>query len=182
MTDHWKHLNELGDRRGRLYAAVLGSDVEGACILDLNCGKAPVFDHVAGYASYYGNDVQPDFIEELTAKVQGRSAVFELKDDKDVKPDRVDVLILLGACASVIHWGPNPESCTDFKTFIRIAGENRPRVILFEVAHEIYEKLNLVEVEDGIRKLGYEIDVKLDVTFGSGSYRRRMLWKWRLTE
>jgi hypothetical protein len=179
MTDYWKHLNELSDGRGRLYAAVIGNDALGAHVLDLNCGKAPVFEYLEGYAFYYGNDVQPDFIEELQAKRLGRKALFELKDDKDVRVDRVDVLMFIGACGAVIHWGPNPESCTDIKTFMRIIGEHHPRVVLFEAAQEICEKARTTEIEDGIRKAGYDLDMKMDVTFGSGSYRRRFLWKWR---
>lgn len=178
MTDHWRHLNGLSEARGRTYAGLLKNDVAGAHIVDLNCGKAPVFYHVEGFASYYGNDVQPDFIEELVGH-GGENARFELKPDKDVTVDRVDILMMLGACGIVLHWGPNPESTTDLQTFMRLIKEHHPKVVVLESATEVWGRMNVTQVDEDIRREGYVLDQMTTFALGEGEYTRRVVGMWR---
>lgn len=186
MTDYWPHLNNL--ERGRLLAEVLGDDVKGSHIVDLNCGKAPVFAHIDGYASYYGNDLQPDFIEALeesrkTHKKKDKipEAVFQMCADKDVSREKIDVLMLLGACGDILHPEGHPaESDSDSDVLLYLTNLHHPKVVLLEVAYEVYERMDKANVEGDFKRMGYQLDKWGDVSLGAGRYNRRIYWKFRL--
>lgn len=183
MPDYWPHLNAIHEARGRAYAELIGMDAKDAYIVDLNCGKAPVFLYVASYASYYGNDNQPDFILELQSLSKERPATFEFKNDIDVIVDRCDVLMLLGSGAHSLNGGPSVESRNDFTTFIRLMNEHKPKILILEFVLELTKETGyqsaIAPIMSDIQKAGYSEEKKLDITFGQGSYMRRVAWKWR---
>ena len=162
MPDYWPHLNAIREARGRAYAELIGADAKDAYIVDLNCGKAPVFPYVESYASYYGNDNQPDFILELKELSNGKPATFEFKDDVDVIVDRCDVLILLGSGAASLNGGPSVESRNDFTTFLRLMNDNKPKILILEFVLEVTledsYKTAIVPLMTEIQKSGYTED------------------------
>lgn len=178
MPDYWPHLNNIRDSRGKTYADIIKSDVKDSIIVDLNCGKAPIFNYIDNYKYYYGNDLQPEFITELTDLAKGKSALFELKSDKDVKLEKIDVLMLLGCGAQTLHSGPSPESNSDFLSLMRLISENNPKIVVLEFVQEVYTRV-LNSVIEQIKDMGYNIDIELNTTFGNGSFMRRVLWKLR---
>ena len=103
MTDYWPHLKD-DEQRGKTIASILSDDIKDAWVCDLNCGHAPLLKAlpVLDFASYYGNDVQHEFINELKALDIPRTK-FEVKEDQDVKQEKIDVLVLLGAMGGLLH-------------------------------------------------------------------------------
>lgn len=178
MPDYWPHLNNIRDSRGKTYADIIKSDVKDSIIIDLNCGKAPIFNHIDNYKYYYGNDLQPEFIAELTELAKGKNALFELKSDIDVKLEKIDILMLLGCGAQTLHSGSSPESKSDFTTLLRLISEHYPKIVVLEFVKEVYNNIHNSVIEQ-IKIMGYDIEIELDKQFGNGAYMQRILWKLR---
>jgi hypothetical protein len=127
-------------------------------VCDLNCGESPVFPYLTGYGSYYGNDVNSDFIQTLQMRsVLQDNVLFEVKRDVDVSRERIDVLLLLGCGASTLHAGVSPESTEDVRTLFKLIRVHLPRVVMVEFASEC-----ILDFHD---IAGYKLYTKLEVNF-----------------
>lgn len=157
-TDHWSYLSSIAERRGSLYAELLRGHASRSHICDLNCGTAPVFPYLTGYASYYGNDVNENFIRNLQMRsVLDDNVLFECKKDVDVRREQIDVLMLLGCCGSTLHQGDSPESREDVRVFSKLLSVHLPRVVMVEFAIECIVDFHEIS--------GYRQHTKLTVDF-----------------
>lgn len=171
-TDYWPHLSRIAERRGSLYAELLRGHVSRRHVCDLNCGTAPVFPHLRGYASYYGNDVNEGFIQTL----QMRSAIddnvlFECKKDVDVRREQIDVLMLLGCGGCTLHRGDSPESREDIRTLFTLIRVHLPQVVMVEFASECVVDFHDISGYRRHTSLEIHFDPSGDVPF----MRRRVL-------
>jgi hypothetical protein len=175
-TNHWPHLSRLADRRGELYTSLLRPHISRMHVCDLNCGESPVFPYLSGYGSYYGNDVNSDFIQTLQMRsVLQDNVLFEVKKDVDVSRERIDVLLLLGCGGSCLHAGVSPESTEDVQTLLKLVEIHLPRVVMVEFASECaLDVLDFYRMCAGYGQ--YRLHTQLEVNFdpsGGGSFCRR---------
>ncbi len=124
-------------------AAVLEKRVRGKHIYDLNCGTAPLAPMLSGFASYSGNDVCPEFIEEARARRQP-NANFEIAPDCAVNPDRVNVLLWLGAACSQFM-NEKAESPTSLSAFCRLVRQHRPELVVVEMVRRWQNEFGLMD-------------------------------------
>jgi hypothetical protein len=180
MVNHWPHLNYIQENRGKEYSKLFCCK-ENDFIVDLNCGYAPLYNHVSNFGHYYGNDVNVEFIKELK-KLNSSRVMFEVKNDKDVIIDKCDILILLGTVAG--EWADKHSHCesqTDIISFKNIIVKFKPRICILESAEMVFsDKIsNLIEE---VKNEGYNCQ-KYNFNFEEfyrGNFMKRTVWIFRL--
>ena len=173
----WEQL-ELPELDGRvmLVAGYLADKLDGMCVVDLNCGTAPLLDWLPPkWEMYYGNDTNEDFITQCLEKGAPRTKFSAIADDEalDEIDEVVDILICLGYGA---RYHPLESSTVD-ETIVDVVVWDRPHIIALDAWWDITKipACGFDALVGKLRSLGYRIahDLNIEENRATTAYSKR---------
>ena len=185
----WDQFNnpELQGRL-QLIAGYLANKLHGKCILDLNCGTAPLLDWLptdpVDWGWYHGNDTNQEFVERCREKGLRYTSFYAIPDDKMIVVPSwatldLDILLCLGYAA---HLNEHESSTLD-RSLVKIVKECRPEIVIIEAWAGLPKECNLGGVLAELARLGYAIAYSWFVkpTTETGLYQDRVIYilEWK---
>lgn len=131
----WDYLiDKKNEGRWEIIADLIKDKVKDKVIVDVDCGIAGVVKYLKDFKFYYGNDIEPKYIEHCK-NYNIPNTEFELISDDRVRVEGIDILMVLGFGCEGEH-----ESTTLFNTFSRLVRIHSPEYIIFESAVHFEKK------------------------------------------
>lgn len=153
----WEHLlDDSIDERFKIVSDYLGNKIKGKHVVDVNCGVGHFVNFIDGYASYYGNDIKKEFIEDASKK---ENVTFEVLDEKKLieklRHSPVDIIVYFGAGVG----GVEGEETGDILRQLIVL--KKPEIFVIEGTWEYEQKYNLMtNYENFLSIFGYKTTFK----------------------
>lgn len=166
----WEYLltREL-DARVLPVAGYLANKINGNCIVELDCGHAPILKYLPKtYKSYYGNDILGERLPEYLG-----ARFYQMKDDEFVKGDfDVDILLVFGLGGYEIS-KEALESSTLTQSIFDLVDREHPGVVVIESIQKYSPVQDSIEVY--LKDKGYSIVHKIKVETRDNWLHKRLI-------
>lgn len=171
----WEYL-QSPDFAGRLtpLAAAIGEWADGARVIDINCGTAPMAALLTGYRDYLGNDLSAEFI--AAARAMGLPNTRFVVASDETLDTHCDILLYLGMGGGEFTGEPL-ESRTATDTFHRLLRYG-PAVVGIETVRLWETRYGAVAaLESALQAANYDRIDGGDVDLPGAEFWSQRMWR-----
>jgi SAM-dependent methyltransferase len=171
----WEYLSHP-DFAGRLtpLAAAIGEWADGARVIDINCGTAPMAALLTGYSDYLGNDLSAEFIAAARGMELPNTCFVAASDETIDTP--CDILLYLGMGGGEFT-GEALESKTATATFHRLLS-HEPALVGIESVRLWEERYGAVAaLESALQAANYNRIDGGDVDLPGTEFWSKRMWR-----
>lgn len=185
----WEYYDQMPERIEEVVNYFLRLDANPLSIIDLNCGKVPLFDKLPSfvYSEYIANDILGEFPQDVLSEY-GKPQYFLKWTDEKISgffedlvefresggatvPD--NALVLLGHPGYPKHQGEG-ESTTVNESMNRIIRAVKPKIVVIESVEDFVEV-----VDKEIDLTGYELELDKPLDLGDSWIMKRRVRAWK---